>query len=141
MVIGDRMRLIVRLAADIDAADLHPRHLADPAAQYLPAEPEKKISSSAVERDVESGSAVVGTVVDSSYPVVPTDEERATLRKVADTIPYVSYMLCFVELAERASFYGVKTVFNNFMQFPLPEGGNGSGAVPKGDPNGHAGAL
>ncbi|OIW23902.1 PTR2-domain-containing protein [Coniochaeta ligniaria NRRL 30616] len=97
------------------------------AAQPQPAEIEKKVSANALERDVD-------------YPA-PTEEERATLRKVADSIPYVSYLLCMVELAERASFYGVKTVFNNFMQFPLPEGGDGSGAVPKHDPNGHAGAL
>jgi dipeptide/tripeptide permease len=109
------------------------------AAQPQTAEIEKKISAGAMERDVESGS-VVGSVIDSSYPA-PTEEERATLRKVADSIPYVAYLLCLVELAERASFYGVKTVFNNFMQFPLPEGGDGSGAVPKSDPNGHAGAL
>jgi dipeptide/tripeptide permease len=45
-----------------------------------------------------------------------------------------------VEFAERASYYGVKTVFSNFMQFPLPEGGNGAGAPPKGT-EATAGAL
>ncbi|EMC98976.1 hypothetical protein BAUCODRAFT_120266 [Baudoinia panamericana UAMH 10762] len=39
-------------------------------------------------------------------------------------------MLCIVEFAERASYYGVQTIFANFMQFPLPPGGSGSGAVP-----------
>jgi len=63
------------------------------------------------------------------------------LRKVAGKIPSIAYLLCIVELAERASYYGVKTVFHNYMQFPLPAGGNGSGAVPKDKPNGHAGAL
>lgn len=104
---------------------------------------EKRATAPTLEQDIESGSsrsAVGVVVVDDEHPV-PTAEEKATLRKVADSIPYVSYMLCLVELAERASFYGVKTVFNNFMQFPLPEGGDGSGAVPKGNPNGHAGAL
>lgn len=71
----------------------------------------------------------------------PTTEEREKLRKIAGSIPWVSYLLCIVELAERASFYGCKTVFNNFLQFPLPKGGNGAGAVAKDDPNGHAGAL
>lgn len=95
------------------------------------------------DRDVESGrsGSVVGDVIDTERYPKPTAEERSLLRKTADTIPYVSYALCMVELAERASFYGVKTVFNNFMQFPLPEGGDGSGAVPKSNPNGHAGAL
>ncbi|KAF4458949.1 Peptide transporter PTR2 [Fusarium albosuccineum] len=78
--------------------------------------------------------------VDPDHPA-PTEEERQKLRKVAGYIPWASYLLCIVELAERASFYGVKTVFNNYIQFPLPKGGNGTGAVAKDDPNGHAGAL
>ncbi|PNP44997.1 hypothetical protein TGAMA5MH_03412 [Trichoderma gamsii] len=71
----------------------------------------------------------------------PTEEEKATLRKVAGTIPWISWVLCVAEVAERASYYGASQVFNDFMQFPLPKGGNGSGAVPKSNPNGHAGAL
>lgn len=55
------------------------------------------------------------------YPP-PTDEERSTLRKVAGSIPSVSYWLCAVEFAERASYYGVQTVFSNFTEFPLPQG-------------------
>ena len=55
------------------------------------------------------------------YPK-PTDEERTTLRKVADSIPNVAYWLCCVEFAERASYYGVQTVFSNFIEFPLPAG-------------------
>lgn len=44
-------------------------------------------------------------------------------------------------MAERASFYGVKAVFNNYIQFPLPEGGPGTGAIDPSKPNSHAGAL
>ena len=62
----------------------------------------------------------------------PTEEQARSLRKVADRIPTKAYLLCVVEFAERASYYGVKTVFSNFMQFPLPKGGNGAGAPPKG---------
>ena len=57
----------------------------------------------------------------SDYPP-PTDEERSRLRRVADSIPSVSYWLCAVEFAERASYYGVQTVFSNFLEFPLPQG-------------------
>lgn len=70
----------------------------------------------------------------------PTEEEKHTLRKVADHIPAVSYALCLVEFAERASYYGVSNVFSNFMQFPLPIGGNGAGAPPRGTQE-TAGAL
>ncbi|KAL1901047.1 peptide transporter ptr2 [Sporothrix stenoceras] len=76
----------------------------------------------------------------AEYPV-PTEEEQRTLRRVAGSIPIAAYVLCVAELAERASYFGASTVFSNFMEFPLPEGGNGSGAVPKGHPEDHAGAL
>ena len=41
---------------------------------------------------------------------------------IADSIPTVSYRLCAVEFAERASYYGVQTVFSSFIEFPLPKG-------------------
>ncbi|GME41663.1 Oligopeptide transporter [Neofusicoccum parvum] len=52
----------------------------------------------------------------------------------------VIWLICVVEFAERASYYGAKTVFSNFMQYPLPEGGNGAGA-PAAGTQGTAGAL
>jgi hypothetical protein len=55
------------------------------------------------------------------YPP-PTDEEKATLRKVPGNIPWIGYSLCVVEFAERASYYGATTVFANFLQRPLPPG-------------------
>ncbi|KAI1099493.1 PTR2-domain-containing protein [Jackrogersella minutella] len=94
--------------------------------------------------DAESQPASLGeassAIDDDAYPP-PTEEERKTLRKVFDSIPISAWSLCFVELAERASYYGVKAVFNNYMQFPLPEGGPGTGAIDKSKPNSHAGAL
>ena len=56
----------------------------------------------------------------------PTEAEGKTLRRIAARLPLVSFSLCFVEFAERASYYGAKTVFSNFIQFPLPEGTNAS---------------
>jgi hypothetical protein len=58
---------------------------------------------------------------DSLYPS-PTKTEALTLRKVAGNIPWVTWLLCLVEFAERASYYGAKQVFANFMQRPLPKG-------------------
>ncbi|KAF8638638.1 hypothetical protein AX17_002063, partial [Amanita inopinata Kibby_2008] len=67
----------------------------------------------------------------------PTEEERATLRRVSDSIPWAAYLIAIVELAERFSFYGSSVVFTNFIQQPLPPGshtgagffGNVSGAL------------
>lgn len=106
------------------------------------AAPEPADKETAIVDDVEAASPPSATsdAPDSDHPL-PTDEERSTLRKVAAAIPYVSYGLCAVEVAERASFFGAKTVFTNYMQFPLPEGGDGTGAVASDRPNDHAGAL
>ena len=70
----------------------------------------------------------------------PTEEEKKTLRKVAGKIPSLAYWLCLVEFAERASFYGVKPLFNNFVNRKLPANGNGYGAPLRGSDS-TAGAL
>jgi dipeptide/tripeptide permease len=74
---------------------------------------------------------------DASFP---TEEEKHTLRSVAGKIPGVAYWLCMVEFAERASFYGVKPLFNNYVNRKLPETGNKWGAPRKGSSD-TAGAL
>ncbi|KAJ7686007.1 peptide transporter PTR2A [Mycena rosella] len=67
----------------------------------------------------------------------PTDEERATLRRVSDTLPWNTYLIASVEAAERFSFYGCSVVFTNFIQHKLPAGSHtGAGGL-----NGQAGAL
>lgn len=63
-----------------------------------------------------------GSVIDKEKYPIPTEQELSTLRKVSDSIPAVAYLLCIVEFAERASYYGVQTVFTNFMEYPLPDG-------------------
>ncbi|KAL8279906.1 hypothetical protein RQP46_007756 [Phenoliferia psychrophenolica] len=63
---------------------------------------------------------------------LPTEEERKTLRLVADRIPLAAVLIAVVEFAERASYYGTSGPFSNFIQRPLPKGGNGAGATPKG---------
>ncbi|PIL27553.1 transporter [Ganoderma sinense ZZ0214-1] len=52
----------------------------------------------------------------------PTEEEKKTLRHVADTLPWAAYLIAVCELAERFSYYGTTVVFTNFIQQPLPAG-------------------
>ncbi|KAJ7444346.1 peptide transporter PTR2A [Mycena latifolia] len=60
----------------------------------------------------------------------PTEEERVTLRRVPDSVPWNAYLIAFVELAERFSFYGSSVVFTNFIQQPLPPGSHtGAGGL------------
>ncbi|XXG99683.1 hypothetical protein Hte_006024 [Hypoxylon texense] len=98
-------------------------------------------NSSADASQLESQAGSVRQVVDDETYPLPSEEERKTLRKVYDSIPVAAWSLCFVELAERGSYYGVKAVFNNYLQFPLPAGGPGTGAIDPSKPNQHAGAL
>ncbi|KAI0889224.1 uncharacterized protein GGS22DRAFT_177773 [Annulohypoxylon maeteangense] len=64
--------------------------------------------------------------------VLPTEEEKSTLRRVAGKMPATCYYLCAVEFAERASYYGCNQVYKNFIRAPLPADGNGTGATAPG---------
>ncbi|KAJ7192568.1 peptide transporter PTR2A [Mycena pura] len=64
--------------------------------------------------------------------IFPTDEERATLRRVPDRLPWAAYLIATVELAERFSFYGSSVVFTNFIQQPLPHGSHTGAGFAKG---------
>ncbi|OTB16171.1 hypothetical protein K445DRAFT_375445 [Daldinia sp. EC12] len=122
---------------------LNVRKVVEPDADPVPIQSkivDKSTGSPHVESQPESLHEADPVIDYESYPP-PTEEERSTLRKVHDSIPLAAWSLCFVELAERASYYGVKAVFNNYMQFPLPEGGPGTGAIDRSKPNSHAGAL
>ncbi|KAI8931709.1 hypothetical protein NX059_011354 [Plenodomus lindquistii] len=74
------------------------------------------------------------------YEGKPTEEELKTLRRVAGPMPKVAYLICAVEFAERASYYGCSQLISNFVNRPMPEGGNGWGAPPRGTQE-TAGAL
>lgn len=53
--------------------------------------------------------------------------------RISAPIKLVSVAMCFIELCERASYYGVYYVFSNYVRGKLPAGGNGAGAVAPGD--------
>ena len=47
----------------------------------------------------------------------PTEEELATLRKVADHLPWSAFIVALVELCERFTYYGLSGPFQNYIQF------------------------
>ena len=71
--------------------------------------------------DLPNSSNDVVSPIEAEYPS-PTDQELVTLRKVPGSIPWITWLLCLVEFAERASYYGAKQVFANFLANPLPDG-------------------
>ncbi|EEB91806.1 hypothetical protein MPER_09779, partial [Moniliophthora perniciosa FA553] len=66
----------------------------------------------------------------------PTEEEKLTLRRVADAMPWNAYLIAIVEMAERFSCVN-QPAKTNFIQQPLPEGSH-TGA---GFTDGQSGAL
>ena len=73
--------------------------------------------------------------------MIPTDEERETLRKVPAPMPIGAFLVVIVEFAERFAFYGCSQgPFQNFIQQPLPPGST-TGAVVDGNEDASAGAL
>ena len=47
----------------------------------------------------------------------PTEKELATLRKVADRLPYAAYTIALVETFERFTYYGLSGPFQNYIQY------------------------
>lgn len=47
----------------------------------------------------------------------PTEEELATLRKVADHMPWSAFIVALVELCERFTYYGLSGPFQNYIQY------------------------
>ena len=68
---------------------------------------------------------------------IPNEEERLHLRRVPDRIPWPAYLIAFVELSERFSYYGTTVVFTNFIQQKLPD----SSRTGAGGADGQSGAL
>lgn len=58
--------------------------------------------------DMARGSMVEADAARDTLPIAnfPTEDERNTLRRVAGKMPTIAYVICAVEFAERASYYG-----------------------------------
>ncbi|KAH0522963.1 hypothetical protein TsFJ059_008028 [Trichoderma semiorbis] len=80
--------------------------------------------------DFNNGQSVA--ILNQDYEGKPTEEEFATLRRVPGKIPTVAYLLCAVEFCERASYYGCAQIWTNYINRPLPKGGNGYGSPAPG---------
>ncbi|KAG7095396.1 hypothetical protein E1B28_006149 [Marasmius oreades] len=82
----------------------------------------------------------VSSELDGSSGVLlefPSEEERQTLRRVSDSLPWNAFLIAIIEMAERFSYYGCSAVFTNFIQQRLPPGS----LTGAGGPDGQSGAL
>ncbi|KAM3122379.1 hypothetical protein CJJ07_004589 [Candidozyma auris] len=85
------------------------------------------MSQNVDEKVVHDDASVIRSVDRSesdSYPdsvspegAEPSEEEMKTLRRVARRVPLACWLVAIVELAERFSYYGLSTPFQNYMQY------------------------
>lgn len=47
----------------------------------------------------------------------PTKEELASLRKIADHLPWSAFIVALIELCERFTYYGLSGPFQNYIQY------------------------
>ena len=75
-----------------------------------PAQVNKKYS-------IDDGSYVPDSSSDvtNEFGRFPNDDEMHTLRRVSGPIPWMAYSVCFVELCERFSYYGMTSCFPAFF--------------------------
>ena len=75
-----------------------------------------KAKSTNIMEEHESGQSSASNIV-SSEGSEPTEEEIATLRKVADHLPLSAFIVALVELCERFTYYGLSGPFQNYIQY------------------------
>lgn len=91
---------------NIDFFSAGVKDITDPVTLANPIIEEKATTGKVI--DLESASVISASATIPEDFTAPTEEEQSILRKVPGSIPLVAYALCFVELAERASYYGAK---------------------------------
>jgi POT family proton-dependent oligopeptide transporter len=84
----------------------------------------------------------ISDVVDEKAPFAtpdgeePNEEEKRTLKRVAEHLPASAWLVAVIELSERFTYYGTQGIFQNYIQRPL-DGSEGRGALGMG----HQGAT
>ncbi|CAK3918662.1 probable PTR2-Di-and tripeptide permease [Lecanosticta acicola] len=73
---------------------------------------------------------------DTEEGLEPTAHEKKTLRRIGDKFPKSAYLIAFVELCERFTYYGCQGLFQNYIS-NAPDGFDGA----RGLGLGHAGAT
>lgn len=66
----------------------------------------------------------------------PNNDEKSSLRHVAENLPLSAWLIAFIELCERFTYYGMQGLFQNYVELPL-DGSQGRGALGMG----HQGAT
>ncbi|KAK3060657.1 hypothetical protein LTS18_008045, partial [Coniosporium uncinatum] len=88
------------------------------------------------EKDVTTPDADEKAELETAEGDEPNDYEKKHLRHIADPLNASIFLIAFVELCERFTYYGISGLFQNYIQRPL-DGSEGRGALGLG----HQGAT
>ncbi|KAI3393743.1 hypothetical protein diail_3744 [Diaporthe ilicicola] len=105
------------------------------AAEFHATEVEPRVHDAKDRKDMAGGIEPVtdGKVISGDVAIMtadgdePTDEEKQTLRKVSDKLPWSAFLVCVVELCERFTYYGLSGPFQNYIENSY--GGSLPGAI------------
>lgn len=98
-----------------------------------PANPSRQEAPDTKEKSAETSEKALADTPDGEEP---TEEEKKTLRHVAENLPVSAWLVAVVELCERFTYYGMSGLFQNYINLPL-DGSQGRGALGMG----HRGAT
>ena len=56
----------------------------------------------------------------SKDEIQPTQEQSTTLERIADCIPWASWLIVLFAACESFAFYGTSGILQNYIQFPVP---------------------
>ncbi|KAI2085171.1 peptide transporter ptr2 [Ophidiomyces ophidiicola] len=99
-----------------------------------PAHQTKDMAGGSLDKEmaVDSNSLETGYKKEADGPTAdgdePTEEEKRTLKHVAESLPISAWLVAVVELSERFTYYGMQGLFQNYVQRPL-DGTLGRGAL------------
>ncbi|KAI9846137.1 MAG: peptide transporter ptr2 [Thelocarpon superellum] len=104
--------------AEFDATEVEPRQVGQEDMAGRTTTGPVVTAPAAVEKDVIPSHPTLSLTTDDGEP---TEEERARLRKVADTLPWSAFLVAIIELCERFAYYGLSGPFQNYIQNPADD--------------------
>jgi proton-dependent oligopeptide transporter, POT family len=95
----------------VDDSEITPRASASRTVRGGAWDNDPKLSSNGIELRCIGEEAITSSASDSDSGTEPTELEKKELRHVGESLPYAAWLVAFVELCERFTYYGCQGLF------------------------------
>ncbi|QIW95976.1 hypothetical protein AMS68_001494 [Peltaster fructicola] len=99
----------------VDSMAEHDGVIADSKAEYS-VQDQHDLAASKEPGTIVLGAHDEANSIDDDGLERPTEEEKQTLRKIADNLPWSAFLIAVIEICERFTYYGLSGVFQNYIQ-------------------------